>query len=540
MSLKFKTILGVALIEAILLTILIVTVSSYMRESAGDAIIKRAQTTSTLFATTAKDPVISYDLASLESFSHDLLANPDLVYVRVLDAKGRLFSSAGNKEVLQREFVADESLEHVSDGILDNFALIEEGGILYGRVELGIDIASVESAIAESRRLSIFIASIEMVLVACFSYLLGAYLTGHLKVLRKSTKKIAEGDYTVEIPIQSADELAEVARAFNHMTAELRESEKQRNAINAELVKMNQTLEDRVERRTKKINKQMMELREANEKVAETQQKLVQSEKLASIGQLAAGVAHEINNPIGFVRSNLNTLSDYIGVYKELNGLYSGLLDDQVDAQLRIKEIQELEKQEDMSFVAEDVDELIADSIDGTTRIRDIVQGLKNFSRVNEVGKHPCDVNECIRSTLKIVASEFKSKCHIETDLSEIPLISGHKGEISQVLMNLLVNAGHAVDNGGLIKVSTTNSETAIQIVIADNGSGISEENMSKLYDPFFTTKPVGKGTGLGLSITFGIIQDHGGEIDVQSEVGTGTTFTIELPVDHGELNKAA
>jgi len=284
----------------------------------------------------------------------------------------------------------------------------------------------------------------------------------------------------------------------------------------------------------------MMELREANKRVADTQEKLVQSEKLASIGQLAAGVAHEINNPIGFVRSNLNSLSDYIGVYQKLNGLYSGLLDNQVDRQQRIREIHALEQKEDMSFVAEDVDELIADSIDGTTRIRDIVQGLKNFSRVNEVGRHPCDVNACITSTLKIVASEFKSKCNIETDLSDLPLINAHQGEINQVLMNLLVNAGHAIYDGGLIQVSTRCSEDTVQIVIADNGSGISQENLSKLYDPFFTTKPVGQGTGLGLSITFGIIQDHGGEINVESTVGTGTVFTIELPIGNAELEKVA
>nr|MBX2880199.1 HAMP domain-containing protein [Granulosicoccus sp.] len=240
MSLKLKTILGVALIEAVLLTILIVTVASYMRDSAGSAVIKRAQTTSTLFATTAKDPVISYDLGSLDSFTADLLSNPDLVYVRVLDADGREFSSAGEKEILARPFREDLTLDSVDDGILDYSALIEEEGIVFGRVELGIDIESVESVIAESRRLSIVIASIEMVLVALFSYLLGTYLTRHLWVLRRSAKKIAEGDYTVEIPVQSADELAEVSRAFNKMTTAIRESVRQRDLIDAELMEVNQ------------------------------------------------------------------------------------------------------------------------------------------------------------------------------------------------------------------------------------------------------------------------------------------------------------
>ena len=197
-------------------------------------------------------------------------------------------------------------------------------------------------------------------------------------------------------------------------------------------------------------------------------------------------------------------------------------------------------KQEDIEFIKEDVAELIGDSIEGTTRVRDIVQGLKDFSHVNGAGKTPCDINECITSTLKIVNNELKYKCKVDTVLEDVPTIAANQGEINQVLMNLLINAGHAVDEDGQIKVSTTPCSEGVKIEVADNGKGIEKEDISKLFDPFFTTKPVGQGTGLGLSISFGIISNHGGTIDVESEFGVGTTFTIILPTNSSELDQAA
>lgn len=540
MSLRLKTILGVALIEAILLTILIVTIVSYMRSSAGDALIKRAQTTATLFATTAKDPVLSHDLASLDSFSQELLANPDLEYVRVLDSEGRLFSSVGDETALARAFIMDTSLEEVDDGILDFSAEITESGIVFGRVEIGINTDSVVSAIQHSRQLSITIAIIEMFLVAVFSFLLGTYLTRQLKVLRKTASEISKGNYSVQIPVKSNDEVAEVAHAFNRMTSVLLETRIARDAADEDLKELNHTLEDRVKRRTDEINKKIVELQSSNQKLAETQAKLVQSEKLASIGQLAAGIAHEINNPIGFVRSNLNTLSDYVQTYQKLNKLYKKRESHEGDENNLSVEIQNLEKKEDIEYINEDVTELISDAIEGTTRIRDIVQGLQDFSNTNEDGRSSCDINECITSVLKSVINELENKASIETNLSAVPLVSVNQDEINQVLVNILINAGHAIDNSGKITICTIARDGHIEISISDNGSGIREEDIGKLFDPFFTTKPVGQGTGLGLSISFGIINDHNGEISVESELGVGTTFTIRLPLDDSSIEQAA
>lgn len=540
MSLRLKTIAGVAIIEAILLTILIITIESHMHDSAASALEKRAKTTATLFATTSKDPVLSYDLASLEAFSLELLTNPDLEYVRVRDSEGQIFASEGNEDVLARKFVKDNSLDDVDDGVLDYSVEIKEANLVYGSVELGINTNSIKRLLDENRKMSIAIAVVEMVLVALFSFLLGTYLTKQLNDLRRSAKRISEGDYTVEIPVNSTDEMGEVAKAFNKMMSALRASEKKRDLIDAELIQANQTLEDRVERRTAKIQKQVLELQAANDQIAATQSQLVQSEKMASIGQLAAGVAHEVNNPIGFVRSNLNSLSEYVKSYQQLLDLNLKYRMQESDRESVGKEITSLEKELDISFINEDVEELIKDSIDGTTRIRDIVQGLKNFSRESEMGKSLCDLNDCIASTLKIVNNELKYKCEIQTELLELPSIRANQGQISQVLMNLLINAGHAVGTDGQIKVGTRKYDDGVCITIEDNGKGIKESDMSKLFDPFFTTKPVGQGTGLGLSISFGIIQDHGGTIDVESEVGVGTVFTIRLPTGSEQLSQAA
>jgi len=531
MSLRFKTVIGVALIEAILLAYLIFTVVGHMNQSAGDALLKRAKTTATLFATTTKDPVLSYDLASLEAFSQELLINPGIEYVRVLDANGTIFSELGDKKYLDRVFQEDSALEKVDDQIFDISAPISESGISYGRIELGINTDSIQSLIENSRRLSFTIAAVEMTLVALFSYLLGTYLTRQLKVLRRSAKQISEGDYSVKIAIDSNDEVAEVAKAFNQMSDALALSEKARDTKDAELLELNHTLEQRVERRTAKINKQIQELKAANDQVAQTQAKLVQSEKLASVGQLAAGVAHEINNPIGFVRSNLNTLSDYVGVYQGLLHNYQKLSAAEPEQAKELSaEIKKLEKKEDIAFINEDIEELLKDSIEGTTRVRDIVHGLKNFSRANDKNKTNCNIDDIITTVLKVVNNQLKYKCGIHADLHSKTSVYGNVGELNQVLLNLLMNAGQAVESDGEVRISTDNIDDKVRVRISDNGCGIKPEDIEKLFDPFFTTKPVGEGTGLGLSISFGIIEDHDGEILVSSQLGEGTTFTLLLP----------
>ena len=533
MTLRFKTVIGVAVIEAFLLALLIGTVVSHQHKGAEHSLQKRVNTTAKLFASTTKDPLLSLDLASLESFSEELLANPDLVYVRVLDAGGQPYAEAGDASLMQKTFVADDRLDDVTDGVYDTSADIAESDIVYGRVELGFDIQAIMEEIADTRRLGIGIAAVEMLLVGLFSLLLGTYLTRQLKVLQVTAKKISQGDYSTRIPVTGHDEVADVSSAFNRMSTALQETQTSRDEYEEQLIELNQTLEEKVERRTAQINRQVAELQAANDKIADTQAKLIQSEKLASVGQLAAGVAHEINNPIGFVRSNLTTLTEYVETYQTLLKTYQSLTSLSEDERSgHIKEIRKIEDREDIEFINEDITELLKDSVDGTARVRDIVQGLRDFSHTGGQSRTRCDLNRCIESTLKIVKNGLQNKCIIETSLQPVPEVMANTGEINQILMNLMVNAGQAVGDNGLITVKTVMHKNTVQIDIQDNGSGIDPSHLDKLFDPFFTTKPVGEGTGLGLAISYGIIQDHDGEIEVNSELGVGTTFTIRLPVD--------
>ncbi len=290
-------------------------------------------------------------------------------------------------------------------------------------------------------------------------------------------------------------------------------------------------------------NRAEEELRKSNDDLARAHHELkshknriVQSEKLASIGQLAAGVAHEINNPVGYATSNLGTISEYIDSMKTLIGLYQELknqaTDDPNKHSTLLNQIAEIEEDEDIEFILEDCDSVMKESMEGVHRVAEIVQNLKSFAREESDIRSPHNINEGIETIIKMVWNELKYNCDIEREFGEIPLIKCHKGQINQVIMNILVNASHAMpDKGGIITITTFVKNDQVAVCIADNGKGIPPEILPKIFDPFFTTKDVGKGTGLGLSISHGIILDHGGTIDVISKVGKGTRFCFYLPI---------
>lgn len=282
------------------------------------------------------------------------------------------------------------------------------------------------------------------------------------------------------------------------------------------------------------LQQKQQDLETANQALRNTQSQLVQSEKLASIGQLAAGVAHEINNPVGFVLSNLETLRDYAEDLQQLIQHMSEVI------RLRAAEgesvhMAQLMRDMDYDYIRNDLPMLLSESKIGLQRVREIVNGLRSFARVSESDFQPEDLNRLVESTIKVTWNELKYHAKVCFDLAELPPVRCNAGQISQVLVNLVVNASHAMagtQRPGHLSIVSRHCGDHVTLAVSDNGCGMPSEVLDRIFDPFFTTKPVGLGTGLGLSVSHGLIQKHRGRIEVSSTVGEGTTFTLVLPLD--------
>jgi len=299
-------------------------------------------------------------------------------------------------------------------------------------------------------------------------------------------------------------------------------------------------LEAAVEERTRKLTQANAALQAEMAERKQLEGQLVQTEKLASIGQLAAGVAHEINNPIGYIFSNFSTLETYLGHLFEMLCAYEAA-EPHVSAPEAAQALASLRQRIQLGFLKDDVPDLMRESREGIGRVRQIVQDLKDFSRI-DAGQEWlwADLHKGIDSTLNIVTSEVRYKADVVKEYSDLPQIRCLPSQINQVVMNLVVNAAQAMGSRrGCITLRTGREGANVWFEVADDGSGIAPENLSRIFDPFFTTKPVGQGTGLGLSLSYGIVQKHGGRIEVSSTLGRGTCFRVTLPVDGGLSNDA-
>jgi two-component system NtrC family sensor kinase len=324
-------------------------------------------------------------------------------------------------------------------------------------------------------------------------------LHANLRHLTWQTQEIAAGDFT-----QKVDFLGEFSVAFNHMVEALAKARADLTDKNTELEKVLSDLKA-------------------------TQSQLLHQEKMASVGQLAAGVAHEINNPMGFIISNLGSLHKYSEAMKEYTQAADSMLASCSEAErTRMKELQ---NKLDLSFLMEDMPMLIKESLDGAERVRIIVQSLKNFSAVDQEGTQSININDYLDSTVNVAWNELKDKAEIVRSYGVLPPILGQTQEIGQLFLNILRNAVQAIAKHGIIHLKTSYDNGMVNITITDNGCGIPPEIIGRIFEPFFTTRPPGHGTGLGLSTCYDIVKKHGGTIDVTSTVGKGTKFTIHLPV---------
>lgn len=292
-------------------------------------------------------------------------------------------------------------------------------------------------------------------------------------------------------------------------------------------------IQDRTEFRDAQLELQtrLDELSALNAKLEEAQNQLLQQDKMASIGQLAAGVAHEINNPVGFVSSNLKTLRQYAGGLMDLCKAYELARLAPEDAALASALKQKCSAVE-IDYLAEDLPQLLDECDDGLDRVKRIVLDLKGFSRVDHADWQETDLNVGVQSTLNVVRHEVKNKAGIEMQLGQLPLVTCLAGQLNQVFMNLIVNAAHAIGDRGMITISSGVQAHWAWVQVADTGCGMTEEVRRRIFEPFYTTKDVGKGTGLGLSLSFSIVQKHGGIIRVQSAPGQGSAFRVWVPVD--------
>jgi len=365
----------------------------------------------------------------------------------------------------------------------------------------------------------------------------GTELTKKIKEARPSTEVVIVTGYGTE---EAAAEAVR-ANAYDYLHKPLPGPSVLLESIRGAVRKQLQARETEIRSRKEliKLNRQLdlrnKELEESNNALKTMQSQLLQQEKMAAIGQLAAGVAHEINNPIGFIHSNLGTLKRYVEKILNYNDLCDALirLCSGEEAGLKVaekaKETLEARQKAKLDVIFDDLSNVVAESQEGTERVRRIVADLKSFSRADDAKLEYADIAEVLESTLGIVWNELKYKVTLKKEFGDTPHILCHPGQLSQVFMNLLMNAAHAIEDKGYIFVRTFVETDHLCVEIADTGKGISEENIPRLFEPFFTTKSVGTGTGLGLSIAYDIVNKHKGSIEVKSEVGEGTTFTIRL-----------
>jgi len=349
-----------------------------------------------------------------------------------------------------------------------------------------------------------------MIILAIFLTTILAYLYGYryfvkpIKALSMSTSNLEEG---IEHQVLKEDlrfkEFAELFKQFNNMS-------------------------QKVADRELALKQSYKKLSDANQELKQSESQLVHSEKMASIGVLSAGVAHEINNPIGFIRSNLEVLTEYLEDINKYYLEFKETLSTEDEKAIH----QRLAKKHELEFLFEDAKPLLASSIGGVDRVVEIIKSLKTFARVDLPEKALCDINEGLNATLNMVWNELKYNCKVDVDLHPLPQIYAFPGQLNQVFMNLLINASQAIGDKGTLSVRTFIKGTEIVVEVEDTGYGIKPEHIKQIFTPFYTSKPVGEGTGLGLSISHQIVEQHGGKISVDSTEGKGSCFSVYLPIN--------
>ncbi|HEU4389031.1 MAG TPA: ATP-binding protein [Blastocatellia bacterium] len=445
------------------------------------------------YATTrqlAKDPQLISTLDEIERIDQQQLGKLER---QILDSIERQESAEAERLYFDEYIPARAEQQQLLDQL---------NKLASSRITTAVQVTRSESSLVAIIAVSL---TLMLIVVGCvLSYYLTRSFENPINKLMATARSIAAGDLDQNLRLERKDELGEMAEVLNQMVSNLRH-------LNANL------------------GNQVRWLREAKDDLSRAQGQLVQSEKMAALGQLVAGVAHELNNPISFVYSNSMLLNESIAHLLKLLDHF----DSHQDLPQTVKQSAiDIKREIDYDFLVKDICQAIEDCHEGSRRVRDIVLNLRTFSRIDDSELQSADVIEGIESTIRILAQYFRpDRVVVHRDFSELPKIDCYPGQLSQVWMNLMVNAAQAMNSKGDLWITARREGDNVVIKFRDAGPGIPSETLNKIFDPFFTTKAVGEGTGLGLSIVHGIIERHNGQITVESEMGVGTTFSVVLPI---------
>ena len=394
---------------------------------------------------------------------------------------------------------------------------------LPGEVMVGFTTTEIARQMRDIRLTALAVSALVLVFGIGVGWWLARTISEPVLALRDAAIRVGAGDRTQHVRAASGDEIGELTGAFNRMVGDLADAEAREAQKTQDLREKNALIEQSRD-----------ELSHALHDLKQTQSQLVHSEKMASLGQMTAGVAHEINNPINFVSVGIDSLRQNI---QDIHGVLDEYLklrpeQDLETLQNQLKRIDKLKREIELPELVSEAEELFASIKNGARRTTEIVKSLRNFSRLDEDTLKPARLEDGLDSTLVILQNQLKDRITVEKQYAPLPEVDCYPGPLNQVFMNILTNAAQAIEGPGVIRISTGAEEGYATVRIRDSGAGMPPDVLKRIFDPFFTTKAVGVGTGLGLSITFGIIERHHGRIRAESVVGEGTEFIIQIPLN--------
>ena len=439
------------------------------------------------------------------------MKSDDILYARVLDQQGRVLTQSDTIS----PGALDTQASEVDDGIYDAKAFIEVNGETHGTVEVGFSIHPILNTIEEAKRWSYAIAFLEMALVAIFSFILGRYLVNKLSLLRDAAETISRGELKTQIVVKGNDEIDVVATAFNRMSATLKATREQEKVLEQQLRALNEELESKVEQRTLALSEKNHLLEIANHEIKSAQAQLIAAEKQASLGVLASGIAHEVNNPLSIVRSNIDTLRGYIRQCVDAINLLKQMPEN-------TSNLDQVLEETDFDYLASDYQSLIAESEAAILRVTLIISQLRNM----ELHKDETQlellnlkdlVNKSVDQAFQQYPERLRSTCQLLIQLPDDLFIRAKARLAIDAISSVITNALQAVplEKDALINIQCQMHGVELKLTIEDNGEGIEQREISHIFDPFFTTREIGAGTGLGLFKVQTLMKSMNGEIEL-------------------------